>query len=148
MIGANQMMHHTPGVRANDEFQITKKQSRLRASLLVIVFPAILLLGSCGGGSDGQSSVTATIPSNINAIQLISVSASGGAPNGDSDSASSTGISMGSPLAPKSGGLYVAFASKASNLISGDTNGVSDVFLRQTRSEEHTSELQSHVKLV
>src|SRR5260221_4913920 len=54
-------------------------------------------------------------------------------------------------------GRIVVFTSHATNFVSGDTNGVTDVFVhdRQTgmterasidsgRSEEHTSELQSH----
>src|SRR5207302_2583883 len=64
------------------------------------------------------------------------------------------------------GGLWVAYQSDASNLVSGDTNAATDIFFRNTfkpqtilashtfdglpanRSEEHTSELQSRENLV
>jgi Tol biopolymer transport system component len=52
-------------------------------------------------------------------VDMISVSSSGVAGNGDS----------GSPSVSNDG-RYVAFHTLASNLVSGDTNGISDVYLR------------------
>src|SRR3712207_8719184 len=45
-------------------------------------------------------------------------------------------------------GRFVAFGSNASNLVPGDTNRYCDTFVRDLRSEEHTSELQSRQYLV
>jgi Tol biopolymer transport system component len=39
------------------------------------------------------------------------------------------------PVAISAGGRFVAFASEASNLVPGDTNGVADVFLRDRRTK-------------
>jgi Tol biopolymer transport system component len=57
-----------------------------------------------------------------NRLELVSVNSDGG--QGDADS----GRTRPSPVTPD--GLHVAFESLASNLVDGDTNGVSDVFLR------------------
>ncbi len=54
---------------------------------------------------------------------LVSVSTNGGFGNGNSGSAAMT-----------PDGRYVAFVSSASNLVPGDTNGISDVFVRDLQS--------------
>jgi hypothetical protein len=59
----------------------------------------------------------------------ISVAPDGSQANGDSGS---TAASPGGSLAVSFDGRYVAFVSAASNLVAGDTNGVDDVFLRDT----------------
>jgi|GEM_PF-1954921 len=59
------------------------------------------------------------------AISRISVNGSGGQQTG----ASSTGI-----VSMSDDGRYVMFSSAAGNLVSGDTNGVSDVFIRDLAS--------------
>jgi len=59
----------------------------------------------------------------------ISVAPDGSQADGDSGS---TARSPGGPLAVSFGGRYVAFASSAANLVAGDTNGVADVFMRDT----------------
>jgi hypothetical protein len=58
----------------------------------------------------------------------------------------STGAEANGPTTPTStqtsaDGRYVVFASKATNLVSGDTNGVADVFVhdRQTGTTERVS---------
>jgi hypothetical protein len=59
----------------------------------------------------------------------ISVAADGSQANGDSGS---TVTSPTGSLAVSFDGRYVAFASSATNLVAGDTNGLDDVFLRDT----------------
>jgi murein DD-endopeptidase MepM/ murein hydrolase activator NlpD len=49
----------------------------------------------------------------------------------DSNGVQASGISYGQSISAD--GRYVAFASSASNLVSGDTNGARDVFLRDTQ---------------
>lgn len=49
-------------------------------------------------------------------------------------SAGAQGNLASGPAAISSDGRYVAFASNASNLVSGDTNGVSDIFVRDTQA--------------
>jgi hypothetical protein len=58
---------------------------------------------------------------NSSQISLVSQSSSGTVGNAASSAASISG-----------GGDYVAFVSSASNLVSGDTNGVADIFVRDT----------------
>jgi Tol biopolymer transport system component len=67
-----------------------------------------------------MASTALAAPSTIRA----SVSSAEAEGNGDSG-----GISL-SAVAMSSNGRYVAFASEANNLVPGDTNGVSDVFVR------------------
>ena len=54
------------------------------------------------------------------------------------DSAANQGNSSSERSAASADGRYVAFESAASNLVAGDTNGVSDVFLRDTVSGSTT----------
>jgi Tol biopolymer transport system component len=49
------------------------------------------------------------------------------------DSAEGNGVSL-FPVAISAGGRFVAFPSNASNLVPGDTNGVTDVFVRDRRT--------------
>lgn len=56
-----------------------------------------------------------------NALSLISISTTGSQANGSSDRP-----------AISADGRYVVFSSDATNLVSGDTNGVTDIFLRDT----------------
>ena len=85
------------------------------------VFIAVLTL-------TGQSALT--LPINpYPPVELVSVSASGGQPNGNSSGA-----------VPSADGRCVAFYSDATNLIPGDTNGFQDVFL-YNRETETTSRM-------
>lgn len=59
----------------------------------------------------------------------ISVAPDGSQADGDSGS---TTASPDGPVATTFGGRYVAFVSAATNLVAGDTNGVDDVFVRDT----------------
>jgi len=59
----------------------------------------------------------------------VSVAPDGSQANGDSGS---TVTSPSGPLAVSFDGRYIAFVSSATNLVAGDTNGVDDVFLRDT----------------
>ena len=59
----------------------------------------------------------------------ISVAPDGSQANGDSGSTVTSPVGS---LAVSFDGRYVAFASSATNLVAGDTNGVDDVFLRDT----------------
>lgn len=79
---------------------------------------ALLIIGIIVGFSYRNSSVVEAIPGNNS---LISVSSSG--TQGNSDSGATT---------LSKDGRYVTFSSTASNLVSGDTNGVQDIFLRDT----------------
>jgi Tol biopolymer transport system component len=76
--------------------------------------------GTCKVTMSAAKSVTASFNT---AITRVSVDSSGTQGNGGSLRAS---ISVD--------GRYVAFSSIASNLISGDTNGVQDIFLRDTQT--------------
>jgi Tol biopolymer transport system component len=58
---------------------------------------------------------------------LVSVNTNGGCANG---------TSRGSVITPD--GRYVAFVSTASNLVSGDTNGIADVFVRDLQADTTT----------
>jgi Tol biopolymer transport system component/putative cell wall-binding protein len=58
-------------------------------------------------------------------IEPVDVSVTGGKPDGDSETAISTSAD----------GRFVAFASFATNLVSGDTNGQCDVFVRDTAKD-------------
>jgi len=57
------------------------------------------------------------------------------------DSAGTGGDGLSSPPAISAGGRYVAFASRASNLVAGDTNDATDIFVhdRQTGTTELVS---------
>ena len=67
-------------------------------------------------------------------MELLSPSSTGGNANGNSGH-------VGGTVSISANGRYVAFTSDASNLVSGDANGVSDVFLfdRQTDTTERVS---------
>ncbi|MBF0186224.1 MAG: PD40 domain-containing protein, partial [Magnetococcales bacterium] len=75
-----------------------------------------LVAGDTNGSSDIFLRDTLT-----NSISLISVSSDGSQGNGDSYSSTIS-----------ADGRYVIFASNASNLVVGDANGTSDIFLRDT----------------
>ena len=84
-------------------------------TLIVVGFLAgMFFLYSCGGGGGGGDSETSP-------ISLVSVDSNGVEGNDDSDE-----------LAISSDGRYVAFRSGASNLVADDTNGFSDIFVRDT----------------
>lgn len=78
----------------------------------------------------GQSSLYLLNTTN-NAIQVVSV-----APNGDLGSGTSVAGGMSSD------NRFVVFGSSSGNLVAGDTNGVSDIFLRELTAD--TTTLVSH----
>jgi hypothetical protein len=76
-----------------------------------------------GGDSNGVSDIF--IRNRVNSqTNRISVATGGGQSNGASTSPSVS-----------DDGRYIAFASTASNLVAGDTNGVSDIFLRDRQTD-------------
>lgn len=58
----------------------------------------------------------------------------GGAPNGSTCTPAAGGIPISSPFGITDDGRYVVFSTNASDLVDGDGNGVSDVFLRDRQS--------------
>ena len=84
-------------------------------SIIISVFIASVILVSCGGGGGGGGS-TPLAP-----ISLLSVN---GANSEGNLSSSISDIS--------SNGRYVAFQSAAENLVAGDSNAKTDIFLRDT----------------
>jgi Tol biopolymer transport system component len=77
------------------------------------VLSALALLVSFGSAASAA----------VSQIVRVSVSATGEQANGDSNGTSTSGT-----------GRWVVFASDASNLVPGDTNGASDIFLRDLRT--------------
>ncbi len=77
------------------------------------------------GAANGHKQVLVANLSNLSAITfaLASSDVNGIQGNGDSDTPSISGD-----------GRYVAFASAAANLVAGDTNGVTDIFVKDTQT--------------
>src|SRR5690242_3567552 len=104
----------------------------MKRKLLIILFPILIaaLLSSVVMplSAMAQSAARQVVNSGINAdlstdlVERISVDSSGQEGNGASGFAYPPSISAD--------GRYVAFSSTASNLVSGDTNGAEDVFVR------------------
>ncbi len=92
--------------------------SRNKLFILSLISLAVgmLLVASCGGGGSGGGS-------SIAPIMLASV-----------DNAGTEGNDESLYPAVSSDGRYVAFESYASNLVAGDTNSTSDIFVRDTTS--------------
>lgn len=88
-----------------------------RGVTLFIVLVAVLMLASAALAAAPQGGV-----------QRVNVAYDGGLANNEGQGA----------LAVSADGRYVAFASSASNIIEGDTNGRYDVFVRDTVSQETT----------
>lgn len=80
----------------------------------------LLVVGICLG-----SGITAH--SQVGSVSRISRGLAGAEPNGDSHSASRNMATYGQRISAD--GRYVTFASAASNLVPGDTNGAADVFV-------------------
>jgi Tol biopolymer transport system component len=74
-----------------------------------------------GGGTSNSAAFAISAPSGAGSIERVSVASDGTQSNGDSFIPAVSGD-----------GRLVAFQSSASNLVAGDTNGVPDVFLRDT----------------
>ncbi|MBP2235262.1 hypothetical protein J2Z31_001754 [Sinorhizobium kostiense] len=76
-------------------------------------------LSNPAGGTIATGTATGTIQNDdVATIQRVSVGTAGGQANGHSENPSIS-----------ANGRYVAFESNASNLVAGDTNGTSDVFI-------------------
>jgi Tol biopolymer transport system component len=73
--------------------------------------------------TDGLVRVTEAVYATVNVTKKVSINKDGGAADGESRFA-----------AVSEDGRWVAFASKATNLVDGDTNGVEDVFLRDMQT--------------
>src|SRR5438309_1923695 len=82
-----------------------------------LAFSSLLLL----------SVAAVSAPAAVKRLERVSVSSAG-----DQGNDSSGGVSAASAQSVRlsADGRYVAFTSAASNLVPGDTNGVSDVFVR------------------
>src|SRR5882762_3161993 len=114
-----------------------------------------------GGGTSSVTSVFVSSspppPMGVGVFALVSIAADGSPGNGSSYT----------PPAISADGRYAAFQSDSSNLVAGPASGFTDIYVRDTclgasgctpatvrvsvandRSEEHTSELQSHLNLV
>jgi Tol biopolymer transport system component len=99
---------------------------RLRRHLCPVVTMGLLLLLVLGGARPGLSAPPLGVPSS-GWTELASVASDG--THGD-DSSSSPSISAD--------GRHVAFASNATNLVAGDTNETSDVFVHDRQTGETT----------
>ena len=91
-------------------------RNRLFMLSLISLVVGMLLVTSCGGGGSGGSS--SALP-----IMLASV-----------DSAGTEGNDESYYPVLSADGRYVVFESYASNLVTGDSNGFSDIFVRDTTS--------------
>jgi LPXTG-site transpeptidase (sortase) family protein len=88
-------------------------------------------------GGDANSAYDIFLHNTKNQQTTLVSAASNGTPgNGPS-------LSSQRPIAMSSDGQYIAYLSYASNLVEGDTNGVSDVFLFEPDSTQQTVELAS-----
>ena len=100
---------------------------RRKIACIIAVLFALLMLAACGGGGDNNTQQQPSLPKEITRV---SVSTSGAEANNDSSFAYSPAIS--------GDGRYVAFYSLASNLVTGDTNTVDDVFVRDVLTNTTT----------
>jgi len=85
--------------------------------IAILVSLSMLLVAACGGGSGGGGNVL-SLPG---AIVRVSVDSTGVEGNGGSDDS-----------IVSSDGRYVAYRSKATNLVTGDVNGFSDIFIHDS----------------
>jgi hypothetical protein len=90
------------------------------------ILVAIFLCCGLTAASFMSQRASATVPG-INSI--VSLDSSGNSGNGDSGTSN-----FGPQTIPSADGKFVAFNAKATNLVSSDTNGVQDVFLRDLTS--------------
>src|SRR4051812_39319562 len=101
--------HATAGHRMTTS---TRRARGRRRAIVTLTVPLVLGLAAIAAPGWGASSVTARV----------SVSSAG---------AEADGRSFGPSISV--GGRFVAFSSDASNLVAGDTNDASDVFVRDRR---------------
>jgi Tol biopolymer transport system component len=120
---ATQLLSATPaGASADDPATFGRPQWSANGQVVFTSASAKLVQGDTNGHRDVFVRDVAT-----GTTTLVSVGLNGAPANNDSDDASIS-----------ADGRYVAFGSLASNLVPGDTNGFSDVFVRDLRTSTTT----------
>lgn len=106
----------------NFEGYVATSSITLARQIYILMLTGLtLIVTACGGGGGGGGSATISPPS---AISIVSVNPTGIPGNSDSYDCGESCTNMSTT------GRYVVFYSVADNLVSGDTNGVDDVFIR------------------
>lgn len=93
----------------------------VRLIRILVLAIGFAILTACGGGSGGGGEAPAA--ATLDPIELVSADSSGLAGDGSSQDPAVSGD-----------GRYVTFWSSATNLVANDTNGQSDIFVRDRQT--------------